>query len=55
MTRFESLSIAIMLGLILGTSIANSANLAAYNKHVCAVYGKMPDCKTDLPESERLQ
>jgi len=23
--------------------------LNEYNAHVCAVYGKMPDCQTELP------
>lgn len=27
----------------------------AYNKHMCAVYGYKADCKTALPESERLK
>lgn len=27
----------------------------AYNKHVCAVYGYKADCKTPLPESEKLK
>ncbi len=25
-----------------------------YNAHVCAVYGKMPDCKTPLPTKEQI-
>lgn len=33
----------------------NAKHLKEYNDHVCRVYSKMPDCKTPLPESERLK
>lgn len=29
--------------------------ITEYNTHVCAVYGKMPDCKTELPEDRKLK
>lgn len=36
-------------------AVKNDANLRAYNRHVCAVYGYYEDCKTPLPEELRLK
>lgn len=56
--------IAKVIGFILGVLVAllfsyiytvSRKNLTQYNAHVCAVYGKEPDCKTPLPEHRRLQ
>ncbi|MBU6501150.1 MAG: hypothetical protein KGI72_04975 [Patescibacteria group bacterium] len=52
--QFLEMLLLIAIGIII-MEFVNGANLKAYNKHMCAVYGYREDCKTPLPENERLK
>ena len=50
------LFVLIILAFLAVIKLSNyQGRMDEYNRHVCAVYGKEPDCRTPLPPDRRLK